>query len=199
MNALMTMELEELYDRIDEMEADAETADEAAGDSKEKFRINDLGAANWAFRKIKAMQQKISENKALAEAEQIRISNWLNSQTKKDENTIAFFESLLIDYFHSEREKDRRFKLSTPYGKVSAAKKTNWLWNDDSKIIIKSLKDAGLDDYIRVKEEPKKQDIKGAENVLFIVTDIGTLVTTDGEVINGVMIEKGESISVKVV
>jgi len=197
MNALLVTEYDELYDVLDLAEKNEGILNdgESIPGLKERFCITDLNGANWAFRKIKALKEKMDESKDLAIAEQARIANWLASQNNKDENTIAFFESLLIGYFQAEREIDAKFKLSTPYGKITARKNDKWEYNEDE--LVQSLKNADLTDYIKITESPMKAEIKRAKTIFF-VTELGTLTTKDGDVIDGVTVLEGETISVKV-
>ena len=196
MNPLLTTELEELYDKLDlTAEAEERSVEDVAVVLKERFCIKDLNGANWAFRKIKAMQQKIDENEALASAEQMRIADWLKAQNNKDEDTISFFTALLTDYFQSERKIDPKFKLSTPYGEMTSRKSDKWEY--DEEVLVKSLKDAELTEYIKITELPMKAEIK-RNKAVFLITELGTLATRDGDVIDGVTVTNGETISVKV-
>jgi len=186
MNALQISELEEL----DLNPSDQEHHITAL---KERFNIRGLGCANWAFRKIAALRSKILENKSLADAEVLRIQEWLSVQTRYDEAAIALFEGLLVNYFQQERGKDSKFKLSTPYGKIQTHKGKKWHYEDDT--LVKSLKSAGLTEYIRISESPAKDMIKRDKEAFTVVN--GKLATTDGEIIDGAFISDTETISVK--
>jgi len=197
MNALQLYELDNMEATFDENESALPSdidEEKVAQELRERFRIKDLGAANWAFRKIKAMQEKRAENNALAEQEKARIDTWLEGQNRDSDKRIAFFESLILDYFLEERAKDERFKLSTPYGKVSTRKGDKWEY--DEAALVESLKDAELHEFIKVVESPEKAAIKKAKDI-FSVTEDGQLVTAQGEIIEGVTVVKSETITVK--
>ena len=192
MNALLAeheiTDIEDLIEQINDSSNPEETL-------SEPFKIKDICAANWAFRKLAALKAKNIEVYMLADEERKRISNWEASQTAINDSTIAFFESLLLDYFHRERNEDERFKLDTPYGKISTRKTDKWHYDDEK--LVASLKAAGYEDYVRVTETPDKAAIKKAKD-LFGISDIGTLISGDGDVIDGVRVEKIENVLITV-
>lgn len=163
------------------------------GEAKERFKINDLDGANWAFRKLKAILEKENEIKGLMQKEIERIQNWAKDELDKLENSTQFFEGLLTEYFIAEKEKDPKFKISTPYGKVSSRKQQP-KWNYDNDKVIEWLKENNMD-LVRVKHEPDKVAIKKTYKVA------GTnVVTEDGEIVEGITIEeRPDSINIKVV
>jgi hypothetical protein len=186
MNTLVNHELDELYGLTD-FNGESEVP-------KEPFAIKSLDTANWAFRKLTALQTAAAENAALAEAEHARINAWLESQTGKTKRQMEFFEALLTEYFIIEREKDSHFKLSTPYGRITTRKGDKWTY--DEAALVQSLKNAGLDDFIKMTELPDKSAIKSDKSI-FVVTDTGQLATVTGAIIGGVSVVKGETITVK--
>ena len=183
-----------------DMEDLIEQVNDNPDEVKERFKIQDISGANWTFRMKAALEAKIAECKALADEEYKRfdkelkrIREWLESEIKVYNKPIALFDDLLLDYFHRERIKDKYFRLDTPYGKITTRKSDKWIYDDER--LLESLKSTGYEDYIRVKEEPNKDAIRAAKDV-FSVSEIGTLVSADGDVIDGVRVEKTESISV---
>ena len=178
MNALEKIEFEE----IENVETE----------ERERFKIQDLDAANWAFRKLAALEKKQSEYEELAKKEKQRIELWLKSETEKTNQSKRFFESLLEEYFYTEREKDPKFKISTPYGKVSSRKQQPQ-WEYDLEKVVTSLENAGLKELIRIKKEPVKSEIKKALQVVN-----GQAVTVDGEIIEGIRInERPDKVVIK--
>ena len=153
MNALLQNELDELHEGFDELGGLEER--------KRGFEIKDLGSANWCFRKLKATKEKMEENKALIETEKQRLEMWLTLENKKLKEDLTFFESVIKQYFLCEREKNSKFKLSTPYGKISTRKSEKWEYDD--KQAIESLKEVGMKELIRIKEELDKTSMKSAK------------------------------------
>lgn len=125
MNELQEKELE-LWD---------EPFSEEEEGQKDVFVIDDLEKANWAFKKINALNARINEKKELAEAEQRRIRNWLDNETKNDFESVEYFEGLLTAYYKQLRQQDPKAKLTTPYGKVTSRKRQPaWNWDENKAI-----------------------------------------------------------------
>ena len=171
MNALEKFELDEMEQIKEELE-------------QSRFKVDSLEAANWCFRKLAVLEKQQSEIDALAQKEIERIQNWQQSEKKKIDFSKQFFECLLEEYFRSEREKNPKFKLSTPYGKVSSRKQQpKWTYDDEK--LLNYLESAGLKDFIRIKKEVDKAALKKAVEVVN-----GQAVTEDGEIIDGITIEE---------
>lgn len=150
MNALEKFELEVAETFMDGVEEHEETP---------RFKIQDLDAANWALRKISAYKKKQAEIKDLADAERFRIGSWEKAETESIDRGIAYFEGLLSEYLVEQRKKDSKFKISTPYGKVSMRKQQP-KWEYDDSTVIQYLKSLGMKELIRIKEELNKVDLK---------------------------------------
>ena len=155
---------------------------------RENFKIEDLNSANWVFRQLRAIANKTNEIKALAEEERNRINSWEEVELKRYEADKQYFEYLLSEYYKKEKAVDKKFRLSTPYGKVTSKKTDKWVYEDE-KSLLKYLKESEPN-CIRVKEEINKTEVKK------IFKD-GVNAET-GEILPFVRIEEGETISVKV-
>lgn len=153
----------------------------------EKFEVKDLVGATWCFRKLRAIEDKIADVTNVAAVEIERITEWLTNETKVLESDKAYFEGLLNAYYVEQRAKDKKFKLSTPYGKVTARKTKKWIYDEE---VVKEYVKAEDLPFIRVKEELDKAAIKKAFK--------DGVNTETGEYIPGITIEDVESISIKV-
>lgn len=181
MNKLQELEIQEaesfLYQEIDEESA-------AAGLLPDRFKISTLDQANWALRKISAFKAKAMEINSLAEAEIERIKSWQDSELKKIESSIKFFEMLLEEYHRSRIAQNPKEKtITTPYGKMQI-RKVPAKWNYDDNKLLEWLK-KNKPHLIRIKEEPNKQELKKVlkiENSWAIDPDTG-------EVVDGITIE----------
>ena len=181
MNELLEMELIEAEETIE--------AAEVGG----RFTVQDLDSANWAFRKLAAIERKRNEIKELANKEIERIRQWQEQEEKGLNNSKEFFEGLLTEYFVRQKEVDPKFKLSTPYGKVSSRKQQP-KWNYEDEKVLNWLKENDKE-LIRVKYEPDKREIKKKYEVVG-----NTVVTEDGEIVEGITVEeRPDSINIKVV
>lgn len=153
----------------------------------EGFKIENLEGATWAFRKLRAIEAKKAEIKSIADEERARIDLWEQKEIKQYEADIEYFEGLLSVYYVEERAKDKKFKLSTPYGKVSSRKAEKYIYEDEQ--VIKDYCNVNEIDVIRVKEELDKAAFKKLCK--------GGINQETGEVVPGVRVENIETITVK--
>lgn len=154
---------------------------------REVFSINDLQGATWAFRKLRAIEEKVNELNVVADKEISRVKEWLSNEVKSLEADKEFFEGLLSAYYIEEKAKDKKFKLSTPYGKVTSRKTEKYIYEDVQAIM--DYCNMNELDVIRVKEELDKSAFKKICK--------GGVNQETGEVVPGVRVETVESISVK--
>lgn len=149
------------------------------------FVVDDENKANWALRKIKQMKDQIDNNNALAQAEIDKIEHWNNEVNKQAQESIDYFTSLLTSYALNKRAEDPKFKsLKLPNGRIGFRKsQPKWVYDNDK--VIETLEKANLTDFIRVKKEPSKADIKKA----FDVAGDKVINPDTGEVIEGITIE----------
>ena len=153
----------------------------------QEFRIENLESATWCFRKLRAISDKEREIQDVAASEIERIECWKKEQLKQYESDAEFFQGCISAYFIEERAKDKKFKLSTPYGKVTARKTKKWIYEDE-EALKKYVKENDIE-VIKVKEELDKVTLKK------IFKD--GINQETGEVIPGVRIEESETITVK--
>lgn len=187
MNALMNMELDELQEITFQL-PEAEV--------KQRFRITDLDSLNWTLRKLAALEAKRKEHEALAKKEYERIRAWEEKVSKDIDDHKQFLTMLIEDFARSQRAADPKWKVSTPYGKVTFRKQQP-KWTYDEQKALESVETAGLYKYIRVKKELDKTALKASVNVL----EDGRVVDAEtGSFIEGVAVtEQAESVKVEVV
>ena len=154
---------------------------------REGFKVENLERATWAFRKLRAIENKEADIKAIAEEEIARITAWRDAELKQYEGDKQYFSFLLEEYYKNEKAKDKKFKLSTPYGKVTARKSSKWNYENE-EALVKYLKD-NKPELVRVKEEVNKTELK---KVFKDGVDKET-----GEILPFVTIEETETITVK--
>lgn len=155
---------------------------------QEEFKINDLQGASWVFRKLRDIEKKEAEIKAVADNEKALIEKWFNNETEGLKNDREYFEGLLKEYYLASKREDKRFKLSTPYGKVSSRKTKKWNYEDEDQ--LKEYLKANDIAAIKVKEDIDKVALKK-------IFKNGVNEET-GEVLPFVSVEEVESVSVKI-
>ena len=89
----------------------------------EKFRVTDLNSADWCLEKIAEKEALISEIRDLATAKKQLIDRWEQKETERHLRSIQFFQYLLGQYLAEQREKDPKFKISTPMGLTLSTKR----------------------------------------------------------------------------
>ena len=167
-----------------ELEAySAETAE------KKPFEIDSLEMLWWAFRELKRVRAEIAKQKETAAAEIERINSFLKDTLESLERDEGFFSGLIEHYYRTELEADPKAKCATPYGK--ATKRTTTVWDyGDEETLTQTLMEAAPE---CVKKEYKlnKAELKKAAAVL----EDGR-VALDGEILDGVTVEKELRITV---
>lgn len=156
---------------IDYLEESTEIVEE-----KERFKVTNLETANWVFKKLTALDAKLEEINKLADGEIKRITEWQKKKTEQIETDIDYFENLLISYYMEERNKDKRFKLSTPYGKVSSKTSTKYSYDDEK--LLEELSDS---EYINIKKSVNKNKLKADIEIL----EDGRVATCGGVILEG--------------
>ena len=102
---------------------------------------------------------------------------------------------VVFDRIREKKEQDSKFKLNTPYGKVTARKGSKVIQVSNEQEVIKQLEQRGFDNYVKVTKKLSQSDIKKDFNV----TENGTLIDANGEVLEGAsIVEKPTSYTVKV-
>lgn len=169
--------------------------DEQENTNDDRFKVENEQQANWALRKIKQYKDEIEKTNKLAEEEKEKIDMWAKQENERHKDSIDYFQSLLAEYAMKLKEDDPELKTtSLPNGELQFRKQQpKWEYKND--VLVGSLKKAGMNDLIRIKEEPKKSDIKKAVEVV----DGKAINKETGEVIEGITItERGEKFVVKV-
>lgn len=161
----------------------------------ERFTVSDLDSANWVFKKLDAINSKETEINNLADKEVERINQWREKEVEKLQGSKEYLQSLVIEYYRSEKEKDSKFKLNTPYGRVSSRKGSKVIQVSNEQDVINQLEQRGFNDYVKVTKKLNQADIKKDFNI----AENGTLIDANGEVLEGAsLIQKPTSYSVKV-
>lgn len=154
---------------------------------REEFKVTDLKSATWVLRKLRAVNEKMNEINNVAAEQIASINEWAEKEVKSLNDDKEYFEGLLSAYYIEERVKDKKFKLSTPYGKVTSSKRTKYIYEDEQAIM--DYCNLNEIDVIRVKEELDKTSFKK-------LCKDGVNQDT-GEIVPGVRVEVVESVSVK--
>lgn len=154
---------------------------------QESFKIENLEGATWAFRKLRAIEAKKAEIKGVADMERSRIDIWEKQQSEQLDKDKEFFDYVLSEYYMAEKAKDNKFKLSTPYGKVSSRKTSKWIYEDEKELL--EYLERGDTEAIRIKKEIDKTYLKKKYK--------NGIDQETGEILPYIAIEESETITVK--
>lgn len=153
-------------------------------------KVYNLQTATDFMAKIKKVKNIIKEKEEVAikrisilQDEIKQVTEWLKEEIEPDESKIKYFETELLRYWNEQHDKNEKFKLSTPYGKIKTRKQQlqweydeeklkNWLLKNNPNLITKKQTET-----INKAEFKKKFDV---------LSD-GTVVNPDtGEIAEGV-------------
>ena len=169
--------------------------DENERETKKPFQITNIDSCNWAFRKLAVVKLKEDDIKMTAEDEIYRITQWKNKELEKLEGEKEFFEGLLQEYFLKEKAVDPKFKINTPYGKVSSRKQQPEYKYDVDKF-IEWAKDNNHDNLIRTRYDVDKAKTKKS----FVISGDKLVDADTGEIVEGVTVASREdTISVTII
>lgn len=150
--------------------------------------INDLEIATSIMKKVRFIKNLIEENSKVANLEISKIKEWEDSENRVLIEKMSHYENILIEYFKQELEKNPKFKLSTPYGKVTKRANTKWIYDEEE--ILQYLEENNITNLINISKSIKKSELKKLyPNGIDIET---------GEVISGITIVNENNYSVKI-
>lgn len=149
--------------------------------------VSDLEVATSIMKKVRFIKSLIEENSRVANLEISKIKEWEDSENRDLMDKMNRYENVLIEYFKQELEKNPKFKLSTPYGKVTKRANTKWIYDEDE--IVQYLEENNITNLIMINKSIKKSEIK---KLYPSGVDIET-----GEVISGITILNENSYSIK--
>lgn len=156
-------------------------------EEKEEFKIENIEQATWALRKLSGITKKENEIKGIAEMEVDRIGKWELTELNKLESSREYFERIISDYYIEQKTIDPKYKLNTPYGKVSTRKNKKWNYINE-KETIQYLKDNNIK-AVKVTESIDKKELKS------LFKD--GINPNTGDIIPGIDIVQEENITIK--
>lgn len=147
----------------------------------EEFVVDTPDKADWALGKLREISKEIEQNERLAKNNIERIRDWLDQKNEKSNESKEYFESLLHEYIFAEKEKDPKWKLDTPNGKL-LTRKQQPKWNYDDKKLVEELKNT---DFLKAVYKVNKADLKKKA----VIKNGRVILPDTGEIVEGVVIE----------
>ena len=165
---------------------------------KEYFEVTDEKSADWVLQKINENNRQKAEVHYRAEAkrDELRqkwldpIDEWEAKENKKIDDSNGYLTMLLDNYMQKDLSKNPKFKLSSPFGKLSTRKYHKFAWPKDTGNLIKQYQgtDAVTTKYALNKTNLKKRLVANGNQVIDKET---------GEVLAGVSYQEGKEITIK--
>ena len=151
----------------------------------EGFVVDNDQKADWAIRKLAVIRRKQAENKAIYDAEIIRITEWLSTVNTALDRDALYFEAVLTPYALLQRSEGRK-TVTLPHGTLkTTAGQSHIEFKDESKFIEwAKVNDPAL---LRIKTDVDKSALK------VLISEEGVLISTQGEIIPDVQVVPGQT------
>lgn len=157
-------------------------------EEKEQFVIDTPEKADWALKKLQEIKRQQLEIDKRADEQIKPIEDWRKKEIGKLSDSEIYFTMLLTEYANNNRDKDNKFRFSSPYGKIYTRKTKKWTY-DEQKVIAEYK---NTDVVQNVPKLNKKELKKRVEFVNGKPVDKET-----GAVVDGVEIEEVSKVNVK--
>ena len=135
--------------------------------------VHDLGSATWAMRKLGELNKEDAEARKVVQANIDQLNEWLQHSLEARQSRRNYLEHEVLAYVANNRKHDPKFKLDTPYGKVSftVKRKATPAISDETQVLnfIKS----------NWNKSEQTQVIKRTEKIL--VSELKKQVTVAGD------------------
>ena len=156
----------------------------------EGFVVDNDQKADWAIRKLSVIRRKQAENKAIYDAEIVRITEWLSTVNTALERDSLYFEAVLRPYALTQRSEGRK-TVTLPHGTIkTTAGQPKVEFKDEAKFIEWAT--ANDPSLLKIKTDIDKTAVKA------LITEEGIVISTQGEIIPDVEVIPAET-SVKFV
>ena len=151
----------------------------------EGFVVDNDQKADWAIRKLAVIRRKQAENKAIYDAEIIRITEWLSTVNTALDRDALYFQAVLTPYALLQRSEGRK-TVTLPHGTLkTTAGQSHIEFKDESKFIEwAKVNDPAL---LRIKTDVDKSALK------VLISEEGVLISTQGEIIPDVQVVPGQT------
>ena len=149
--------------------------------------ITDKEIATSIMKRLKYVNMLKEENTAIAEKEIQKIRAWQDDVNSELDQKVKYYEEVLIEFYKKQQELNPKYKLDTPYGKVTKRKSKKWSYDEEA--IIEFLEENMYIDMINIEKSIKKNEIKKAfpEGID----------TSSGQVIDGITITEETNYNIK--
>lgn len=180
----------ELLDDLFEEITEAEVKELGIDIESDSFAITNDGQANFFLRRLEEIRNEKDKinNTCNTEIEKFtqKVNDFRSRELNTLENTERFFTTLLENYARLQLQDSKKKSLKLPFGTLSF-KKSQPKYIYDDEVVMNFIKTNELSEFIRIKEEINKRDLKSALNI----NDEG-MVILNGKAMEGITITPGE-------
>lgn len=152
--------LNELTEAITEQEVKELGIDLSLG---EKLKITSEEQAIFFLRRINELRDERDKVNMtcnnLIESYNSKVNDFRSKQLRSIDSTEAFFSNLLEDFARASLVNSKKKSLKLPFGTLSF-KKSQPKYVYEDKQLLEYLKDKNLNEFIRIKEEVDKSNLK---------------------------------------
>ena len=146
----------------------------------EGFIVDNDQKADWAIRKLAVVRNKQSENKAIYDAEIIRITEWLSTVNTALERDALYFEAVLTPYALLQRSEGRK-TVTLPHGVIkTTAGQPKVEFKDESAFIEWARSNDPT--LLKIKTDIDRTAVKA------LITEEGVVISTQGEIVPDVQV-----------
>lgn len=124
----------------------------------EGLEVTDNEIATSIMKRLKYVNMLKEENTVIAEKEIQKIKLWQDEANSELDKKIKYYEEVLLEFFKQQQELNPKYKLDTPYGKLTKRKSKKWSYDEEA--IIEFLEENMYIDLINIEKSIKKNDIK---------------------------------------
>lgn len=153
------------------------------------IQVTDEEIATSIMKRLKYINMLKEQNKVIAKGEIDKINLWKDEANKDLNEKVKYYEEVLLQFYQKQLEVNPKYKLNTPYGKVSKRNNKKWIYDEEK--IIEFLEENMYMSMIVIEKGIKKLDIKKAfPNGIDECT---------GEVIEGIQIIEETNYNIKLI
>ncbi len=160
---------------------DVKASFEETGEKQgERFFIENEGQLEWAFRKIQqAQDDNDNQEKILAATKE-----YVEQHKKENQRTIEYMRGLIADYAELKKSEEPDYEYQGVLGRLTWTKPKQTIVKTSDEELIKQFKGTDLVE----KQEIVKLKWGDLKKGLAITPD-GKVITSDGEVVSGVVVK----------
>lgn len=167
----------------------------------DRFVVDDLAKAEWAMKKIAALQKDVEEKqeqaKRMKEEYASSVDAWLTSECESAQSDIEFFRSVLEPFIKAEIEKSNGKKKSIKLPSGSCGyRRQGMVFRMDGKVV--DAENETMKGWLR-ENHAALIDMVTAEKMLWnevkkrlVPLEDGRVMFDDGEIIEGLTAEEPE-------